>query len=185
MKISISGKHTQVGEALSSHVEERLSHGVRKYFDDITHAEIVFEKDGHFFTSNIVIRDGHGIGIIKSSEKCDEPYSAFDKAMMKIEKLLRKHKEKLKKHRKDKIVVEEIENTDATKYVIDQKTSNSDPVTIAEKPTFIEKLSVADAIMKMELNSLPALMFRNITNGRINVVYHRKDGNISWVDPSI
>ena len=36
--------------------------------------------------------------------------------------------------------------------------------------------------MKMDLENLPALMFENIKTNRINVVYYRKDGNISWVD---
>ena len=36
--------------------------------------------------------------------------------------------------------------------------------------------------MKMDLEDLPALMFRNVKTDRINVVYYRKDGNISWVD---
>ena len=28
-------------------------------------------------------------------------------------------------------------------------------------------------------------MFRNTTNGGLNVVYRRDDGNIGWVDPSL
>jgi hypothetical protein len=35
----------------------------------------------------------------------------------------------------------------------------------------------------MDLADLPALLFRNKVNNRINVVYHRIDGNISWIDP--
>jgi len=56
---------------------------------------------------------------------------------------------------------------------------------ISEKSTEIEKLSVSDAIMKMDLANLPALIFINEENGNINAVYHRKDGNISWIDHSI
>ena len=37
--------------------------------------------------------------------------------------------------------------------------------------------------MRMDLANLPALMFFNAGNGRLNVVYRRVDGNISWVDP--
>jgi hypothetical protein len=49
----------------------------------------------------------------------------------------------------------------------------------------IEKLTVSEAIMKMDLAHLPALMFVNKLNNRINMVYHRSDGNIAWVDPGI
>src|SRR5690606_40936365 len=54
---------------------------------------------------------------------------------------------------------------------------------IAEKPTAIETLTVGEAVMKMDLQDLPALMFFNSGHGRLNVVYRRVDGNISWVDP--
>jgi hypothetical protein len=36
----------------------------------------------------------------------------------------------------------------------------------------------------MDLQDLPALMFFNSAHGRLNVVYRRVDGNISWVDPA-
>ena len=54
---------------------------------------------------------------------------------------------------------------------------------IAEKPTEIEPLTVSQAVMKMDLQDLPAIMFFNSAHGRLNVVYRRIDGNISWVDP--
>ena len=54
---------------------------------------------------------------------------------------------------------------------------------IAEKPTEIEVLTVSEAVMKMDLQDLPALMFFNSAHGGLNVVYRRTDGNISWVDP--
>jgi len=38
-------------------------------------------------------------------------------------------------------------------------------------------------VMRMDLADLPALMFYNSSSGRLNVVYRRVDGNISWVDP--
>ena len=56
---------------------------------------------------------------------------------------------------------------------------------ISEKNTEIEELAVDQAIMKMDLANLPALVFINSANQRLNVVYHRKDGNISWIDPEI
>jgi len=56
---------------------------------------------------------------------------------------------------------------------------------IAEKPTIIEKLTVGEAVMKMDLLDVPALLFVNSGNHRLNIVYYRKDGNIAWVDSSV
>ncbi len=58
------------------------------------------------------------------------------------------------------------------------------PLVIAEKSTDIETLTVSEAVMKMDLSDLPALLFVNSAHGRVNVVYRRTDGNISWVDPA-
>jgi hypothetical protein len=50
--------------------------------------------------------------------------------------------------------------------------------------TQILTLAVSDAVMRLELGDLPALLFKNPASGEYNMVYRRKDGNIGWVDPS-
>jgi len=38
--------------------------------------------------------------------------------------------------------------------------------------------------MRLDLEDVPALMFRNAGSGTLNVVYRRPDGNVGWIDPS-
>ena len=57
------------------------------------------------------------------------------------------------------------------------------PVIIAEMQTELPICTVATAVMRMDLADVPALMFRNIAHGGLNMVYRRADGNIGWVDP--
>jgi hypothetical protein len=33
------------------------------------------------------------------------------------------------------------------------------------------------------VSNYPVLMFRNVTNGGLAVVYRRPDGNIGWINP--
>jgi len=54
---------------------------------------------------------------------------------------------------------------------------------IAESQTEISRLSVGEAVMRMDLADQPVLMFRNCTTGELNVVFRREDGNIGWIDP--
>ena len=51
-------------------------------------------------------------------------------------------------------------------------------------PAEILRLSVSDAVMHMDLADQPVLLFRNSTNGELNVVYRRSDGHIGWIDPA-
>ena len=192
MQVSVSGQHLSIGSSLQEYVKERVTSSIKKYFDHAPSATVHFNKQNHEFFCDIVVNDGTGRHVvIKSSASSDDVYFAFDAALSKVEKQLRKYKSKLKDH-SSKLKVSEI-SPNSTKYVIsptkiddeDDETKEIDfdnPVIVAEKVTKILKLSVGQAVMKMDLEDLPALMFRNVKTDRINVVYYRKDGNISWVD---
>jgi hypothetical protein len=56
---------------------------------------------------------------------------------------------------------------------------------VAEQPVEIYELSVGEAVMRMDLEDQPVLMFRNSATGELNVVYRRSDGHIGWIDPSL
>lgn len=191
MQIEVSGQHISIGESLKSYVEGRVNDVVRKYFENAPSAKIHFSKQNHDMLCHIMVNDGTGRHmVIKSDAKSEEIYHSFDLAIIKIEKQLRKYKSKLKSHHKQTKISEV--NIDAIKYTISPNSftdeagsdeiEEGNPAIVAEKPTQIHPLSVSEAVMKMDLQNLPALMFENKKTGRINVVYYRKDGNISWVD---
>jgi len=46
----------------------------------------------------------------------------------------------------------------------------------------IERLSVSEAVMRMDLSGQPPLLLHNSANYAINLVYLRSDGNIGWID---
>jgi ribosomal subunit interface protein len=192
MKILISGKHVNVGESLQAHIEHRLEEGVKKYLDRVTSVNVVIAKEAHLFRVDIHGHTGTSSGLaIKSSATAEDVYPCFDAAADKIEKQLRRYKRRLTNHHKnggghvDDAALHP--QAQAKKYVLkpdDETQEHSEsPVIIAEKSTAIEKLTVGEAVMKMDLADLPALLFFNSASGRINVVYRRVDGNISWVDP--
>lgn len=189
MNIMISGKHVDIGESLSAHIEHRLEDGINKYLDRVTSVNVVVAKEAHRFRVDINGNTGTASGVsIKSSALADDVYACFDAAADKIEKQLRRYKRRLTNHHKHMHHNGESASIVAgRKYVLKSEgeiEANDDvPIVIAEKTTDIERLSVSEAVMKMDLADLPALMFFNSANGRINVVYRRVDGNISWVDP--
>lgn len=191
MVTTVSGKHIDLGSALINYVKNRIDSGVKKYLLNITQSRVVFSKNSFLFHAEIIIHDSI-VGLVKSDSESDDVYSAFDSAIIKIEKQLRKYKGKINIHSQGiKAVVAQKPNT-AIKYILDNRSQTDsaeenfqdhEPITIAEKQTDIEHLTVSEAIMKMDLAHLPALLFINKLSQRINLVYHRHDGNISWVDP--
>ncbi|XVN43501.1 MAG: ribosome-associated translation inhibitor RaiA [Candidatus Rickettsia vulgarisii] len=190
MQISITGQHISVGESLNDYVKTRILQVTEKYLSKAISAHIHFVKQSSSqYVCDIIVNDGTGRHIVlKANSASNDLYSSFDIAISRLESQFRKYKSKLK-DRHAKIKVSEI-LPQAVKYVItpnqyeedDDNLIGDNPTIIAEKSTEILKLSVSEAVMKMDLEDLPALMFQNIKTDRVNVVYYRKDGNISWID---
>ncbi|WP_342268121.1 ribosome hibernation-promoting factor, HPF/YfiA family [Candidatus Tisiphia endosymbiont of Empis tessellata] len=192
MQISVSGQHISIGNSLQDYVRNRTIQVSEKYFCDvIISANVHFSKQGFQLVCDIVVNDGTGRHmILKGNAASDDIYSAFDIALARLEKQLRKYKSKLK-NRHDRVKISEV-TSKAVKYTItpnqyehedeDNVAAYDNPVIIAEKSVEILTLSVSGAVMKMDLENLPALMFQNSHTNRMNVVYYRRDGNISWID---
>ena len=204
MQIRVMGSNVDVGQALISYVEENLAKTVTKYFDKAVSADVHFSKEGHVFKAVVTVNEGVKGGItVKSDGSAGDAYGCFNEACDKAERQLRRYKRKIKNYRRQGGGLKSIEPSysvlDAMKYVLpplaynifdeieneeaEIDAENSELKIINEKTTIVEELSVDEAVMKMDLANLPALVFVNKHNKRINVVYHRKDGNISWVDP--
>lgn len=190
MQVSVSGKHIDVGDALRTHVEGRLTSGVGKYFDRALEAQVQFSKARHLYRSSISVHAKRGLSVQANGE-ADDIYAAFDGAADRIEKRLRRYKRRLHDHHARRLTDGDGALT-ARQAVIAAEDEESQepvhgtdgPVTIAETTMSVHSLTVSEAVMRMELAELPVLMFRHSGSGRLNVVYRRNDGNIGWLDPA-
>ncbi len=203
MYTRVSGKQIDVGDALRTHVEERLAESVAKYFDRPVDATVVFARDGHGFRCDSSVHLPTGL-TAKAEAMHADIYAAFDQSATRIEKQLRRYKRKLKDHHQARTTP--VPATEALAYVLAPHGEEEEPaapgtpeatpaetgaengfqpVIIAEMKTDIKTLSVGEAVMQMELAHAPFLMFKNEANGRLNIVFQRDDGNIGWVDPAI
>jgi hypothetical protein len=192
MQISVSGKHVDVGAALREHIENELGDSVKKYFEHAISADVTLSKSRHNFSASIVVNDGTGVHqLIRATGEGGDAYAAFDESLERVATQLRRYKGKIKNHHKERLE-KDVDSASylGTKYVLSSlqedegKTPEKEaPLIIAEKPAQIEVLSVSDAVMRMDLGELPALMFINKKTGSINAIYRREDGNISWIDP--
>jgi ribosomal subunit interface protein len=184
MQIQITGQKIEVGAALQEYVEERLQRDIKKYFERAINADVVFSKTRAIFHAKIHVNEGTGAGIeINGEGEADDAHAAFDIAADRITKQLGRYKERITNHHKRKRAADIL---DATHYLISAEDDHSEenaPVIVAEQPHTIATLTVSEAVMRMELASIPALMFINSANGHFNMVYKRQDGNIAWVDP--
>ncbi len=185
MRIQVNGKQIDVGESLTTHVETRITETTSKFSGRPVEAVITFSKDRHEFVSDATVHLSTGL-TVKAQSKAADVYDSFDKCLEKMEKQLRRYKRRLKDHhkeRQDPVQVMEAQYSIINALGDEEEPETLQPMIVADMPTEVKSLSVGEAVMQMELNGAPVLVFRNESHGGINVVYQRQDGNIGWVDP--
>ena len=186
MSLRISGKHMNVGETLTSRIEDRLDEAVTKYFPGGYNGHVTLEKQGSRFACDCVIHLDSNVDLQGTSLEND-PTAAFENAADKIEKRLRRYKRRLKDHHASSGKSGKLE---AAYSIVEAPAEEEEipedynPVIIAESLTSIEKQSVAEAVMKLDMTDNPVVVFTNAGSGKTNVVYRRGDGNIGWIEPS-
>ncbi|PZQ46805.1 MAG: ribosome-associated translation inhibitor RaiA [Micavibrio aeruginosavorus] len=186
MQLTVQGKQMDLGDALRTHVSDKLEDINTKYFNRAIDATVTFAPEGQAFTkTHISIRVGKDIMVISDATEND-PYVSFDQAADKVAKQLRRYKRKLRDHheRVESLTAEHF--TPALDYTLSADGHDEevqDHLVIAEIATNILTMSPSEAAMRLELSNNPALMFRNAGHKGLNMVYRRPDGNIGWVDP--
>ncbi|GAM97701.1 ribosomal subunit interface protein [alpha proteobacterium U9-1i] len=198
MRVQVAGRQMDVGEALKSRIQTELEAGVSKYFNRATDAVVTVAKNGggvgvavdcavHLSSGISLQTHGHG----------GDAHSAFDDAMTKLEKRVRRYKRRLRNHHaehKNPLPAE-----DAQAYVLAPFDEDDEPVgtaaeakvngdatgplVIAETTVPVRTMTVSMAVMQLDLAENPAVLFRNAAHGGLNLVYRRADGNVGWIDP--
>jgi ribosomal subunit interface protein len=190
MHITVAGKQLDVGDALRLHAEAAIEDIADKYFGNAIEAHVVFSREAHLIHCDLQVHVGRGI-LVRSEDEAGDPYVAFDGAAVRIGKRLRRYKRRLRDHGRN----DERARKDqpGRTYVLQAggeteeppEDAEPQPVVVAEMDTPIPQLSVSEAVMRLDLADLPALLFHNSAHGNLNVIYRRRDGNIGWIDPGL
>lgn len=187
MQRSINGKQLDVGAALREYIEGQLPSVVGKYFENPTDSHVTMFKQGHEVRADVTVLVGKGI-LLRVHAEAGDADAAFDQAAEHVDKSLRRYKRRLRDHHKGRPYNADV--LPALQYIfeaesdaVEDSNEPNQPVIVAELETKIEKLTPGNAVMRIDLANLPAMMFRNVSHGRLNMLNRRSDGNIGWVDP--
>lgn len=189
MQLSVKGKQLDVGDAMRTHIEDSLSRTLDKYFGDAIEVDVTLTREAHLYQATVSAHVGRNIRL-QANGAAAEPYPAFDVAAERLSKRLRRHKRKLRDHGNSN--GRDVETQLAQQYILSGDAESTEdegadgdakPLIVAEMATDISNLTVGQAVMRMDLEDLPAMMFRNSSHGGLNMIYRRPDGNIGWIDP--
>lgn len=187
MQVQIAGKQINLGESLRERIAAGLDAGVSKYFDKGGEAAVVVSKPARVFEVDCSVHLPSGVTLQAHGEG-DDAYAAFEVALEKMEKRVRRYHRRLKDHHRAKDVLPAELISERVIRTTDEDAEGAEelgdaPAIIAETGVKLKTMTVSMAVMQLELIDAPALMFRNASNRALNMVFRRADGNVGWVDP--
>jgi len=176
MQTSVTFKNLDSSDNLKAYVKDKLDR-FDKFLDNPAEASVVLsvEKFRHMVEINV---SGDKLNI-NGKEVKNDMYSAIDMVMDKLEKQIKKSKDKSRKRR--------------TTAKLKSKTIFEQPSVPAEDSTSREvkikhieykPMDVEEAILQMDLIKGSFLVFTNSQTDKVNVLYRRNDGHYGLIQPN-
>jgi ribosome hibernation promoting factor len=203
MHITVAGKQVETGEALKTHVRDGLGVIAKKYFDHALEANVTFRRDAKgrlgAFNCDINLKAGRNL-FVRGEGEGPDAHRAFEVAAEHVAKRLRRYRRRVNDHARGSAEERTEAAETAPEYVVspteDEEGGGARPdgavagaadgaghgVIVAEQPAEIARLTLSEAVMRLDLAQVAALPFRNSGSGAINLVYRRSDGCIGWID---
>ncbi len=179
MQVDVTFRHMEVSDPVRDYVEEKLTR-VKKYIEEPIDAQTVLSVEKKIRHKAVVTITAKGV-TIKASDETNDMYAAIDAVVDKIERQLRRYKEKLKEHKPLSGRERQVQKTVMTAESIE--TGAIEPTIIRSNSFSVKPMNVEEAVMQMDLLHKEFLVFTDDSTEEINVVYRRKDGNYGLIVP--
>ena len=178
MQVNITFRNMFATDALRNHVTDKLSKVVDKYLDKVTEAHVTLSLERYLHHADINLHAGHFH--VRGKEKSEDMYASIDLACDKIERQLKKYKDRLKSHRPAHVHAREPVRV---RYEIfaPSPTDGLPPEVVRSNEFLAKPMSVEEALMQMDLLNNDFLVFTRPDSRDVNVVYRRRDGNFGLI----
>lgn len=201
MQLSTTFRHMEASSAVREYAEEKLEK-IRKYFHrHLLGAHAVFSVErNHNHTAEFVLTLPNGLGV-QARETTEDMYSSIDLAVARIERQVRKWKDKIRDHKphggpsysiRERVLGAEaleppLQPTPVETPSVQEVRAPAAPtapafLVIKEQTFTVRAMRVEDAVMQMSLLENDFLVFTDIDTKGLSVVYRRKDGNYGLIE---
>ena len=180
MDIRIVGKNIAVTEGMKEHLQGKLVK-FEKYAPRLIESHVVLKKEKYLYVAEITLLARSLRAYGEASSK-DNIFSAMDQAYIRVEKQLKKFREKIKDHHRSSAgkiaatipvkAARAVEQDDEPPHIVRVRTLTS------PEPLFPE-----DAAIQLRDSDKPFLVFQNASTQKVNVIFKREDGHYGWIEP--
>jgi putative sigma-54 modulation protein len=198
MRVSVTFRHMEATEPIKEYAQEKVGR-IKKYFPDPITAHVVLSTErGYQHVADVNITLHNGLSI-QGKEITEDMYSSIDLVMAKIERQVRKYKDRIRSHKPHagasipvREMILEAESFEPRPLLDEQLArevaeaeampASQAPKVIRSSKFFARAMNVDEAVMQMNLLGQDFLVFMNEATKEVNVVYKRSDGNYGLIE---
>ena len=172
MRINVTFRQMETSDNIREYVEQKMKK-LQKYCDGPMDVNVVLSTEKFRQAAEVIIS---GDGVRAAAKEVQEDIrAAIDLVSDKIEKQLKKHREKLLSKRNSG----QPGAAEATRIESDENT----PKVIRTEKMDTKPMSLEEAVEQFTLSNKNFMAFMNADTDAINVLYWRKDGELGLIEP--
>lgn len=173
MNISVTFRTSEGESWQKTYVEERIVK-LKKYLDVPSEAHVILSTEK--FRNVVEINLSANGWNVNAKEEAKDMHLAVDSCIDKIEKQLKKQREKNREHKPRSIrhgsqkTEEGMEEDDYTAKVVETR------------KVVLKLMSLEEAVLEMEGSKARFLIYRDTASEKVSLVYRLDDGNIAHIE---
>ncbi len=176
MKISVTFRNKEGENWHKDYIDQKLKK-LEKYMDAPVEARVVLsvEKFRNVAEVNLMTNGQN----INAKEEAKDMYLAIDNAIEKIERQLKKRKEKIRGHKSNAARAEEI--SPAEQYGDDMDEVQEEKI-VETRKIVLKPMSLDDAIMEIDSSKNRFVVYRDTSTENVSIIYVRDDGKYVLIE---
>jgi putative sigma-54 modulation protein len=167
-------------DALKNYTEERLQR-IKKYFPDPISCNVVLSANRFNHRVDVSLKLHNGFQVA-GHETTENMYSSIDLVAAKIERQVRKYKDKLRNHKGREARALPMMHSVVTEQDEDDFEPEEPSAVVTREQIHAEPMTVGDAIMQINLLHQDFYVFLNDDNGQLSVLYRRERSEYGLIE---
>lgn len=185
MATEITGRNYDIPADIRALVEKKLSKIQEKLFDDVIDVRVVLQVEKYRNICEILITGKeHDVKTVQESDESMQ--DAVNSAIDHLKRQAQKNRKKIRDHHR-----KEGNGRNVTEWAVQviepgrmrEETETRAPRIVKTNNITIRPMSIEEAALRLDDSKNDFIVFRDIDNERVSVIYKRQDGNLGLIAP--
>ncbi len=174
MNISVTFRNSEGENWQKTYVEERIVK-LKKYLDVPAEAHVILSTEK--FRNVVEVNLSANGWNMNAKEEAKDIHLAVDSCIDKIEKQLKKQKEKVRTHKP-----RSIRHEGATPAEGAEEEEFAQAKVVETRKVILKPMSLEEAVLELDGNKARFLMYRDTASENVSLVYRLDDGNYAHIE---